>query len=50
MRIRIIVDYKLFAAGKVPQALALVIGEQVPGYYVSADQTHFLIQNGYWGR
>ncbi len=41
-------DYKLFRAGSALAPNTLVIGEQVPGYYVVADQTSFLSQNTYW--
>jgi len=44
----IIVDYNMFTPGSSLKPNALVIGEQVPGFYVYDDQTNFLTQNGYW--
>jgi len=44
----IIVDNKLFVPGQPLVAGVLWVGEQVPGYLVSADMTSTLTDEGYW--
>jgi len=44
----IVVDMKLYNAGKPLQPGTLTIAEQIPGYLISSDETNYLIETGYW--
>jgi len=43
-----VVDFKLFTPGSPIVANTLWVAEQIPGYFVSADQTQTLMTQGYW--
>lgn len=45
----IVVDYKLYTPGAPLEPNTLVVGEQMPGYYVSDDLTAHLQNTTYWG-
>jgi hypothetical protein len=44
----IILDYKLFTPGKPLLANTMVVGEQLPGHYTSADLSFVLQNASYW--